>query len=150
MRGLPADVNVQGHLPYLRRLLEAMDLWPAIEALNLSLVTLRDLQLARDSDDRLLWRRCQQEGWVLFPENRNHDGPDSLHATLTDSWQMGCLPVLTLSDKQRFEHDRSYADRVAADVAELLFGIAQEQQYRDQPRIWVPLSWTRAGVPGAP
>ena len=23
-----------------------------------------------------------------------------------------------------------------------LFGIAQEQQYRDRPRIWVPLSWT--------
>ncbi len=35
MHGLLADVNVQGHLPYLRRLLEALNLWPVIEALNL-------------------------------------------------------------------------------------------------------------------
>jgi len=40
------------------------------------------------------------------------------------------------------EHDRPYAEGVATDVADLLFGIAQEQQYRDQLRIWVPLSWT--------
>jgi hypothetical protein len=33
---------------------------------------------------------------------------------------------------------QEYAERVASDVAELLFGIA-EQQYRDQPRIYVPL-----------
>jgi len=142
MHGLLADVNVQGHLPYLRHLLEALDLWPIIEALSLRLVTFRDLQLARNYDDRSLWGRCQHDGWVLFTENRNHDGPDSLQATLTDSWQVGCLPVLTLSDEGRFEHDRPYADRVATDVADLLFGIAQEQQYRDQPRIWVPLSWT--------
>jgi hypothetical protein len=27
MQGLLADVNVEGHLPYLRRLLESRDLW---------------------------------------------------------------------------------------------------------------------------
>lgn len=142
MHGLLFDVNVQGHLEYLRRLLVALDLWSVIDALNLRLVTFRELQLARNIRDRPLWEHCQRDGWVLFTENRNHDGPDSLQATLTDSWQMGCLPVLTLSDKGRFEQDRLYADRVAADVADLLFGIAQEQQYRDQPRIWVPVSWT--------
>jgi hypothetical protein len=137
MRGLLADVNVQGHLPYLRHLLEALDLSTVLVALELNLVTFRDLTLARDLDDRSLWNRCQEDGWVLLTENRNHDGPDSLHATLRDSWQTGHLPVLTQSNKGRFEHSRSYAERVATDVAEILFGIAQGE-YRDQPRIYVP------------
>jgi hypothetical protein len=46
-------------------------------------------------------------------------------------------PVLTLANKGRFEHSPDYAKRVATDVAELLFGIAQGE-YRDQPRIYVP------------
>jgi hypothetical protein len=141
VQGLLADVNVQGHLLYLHHLLEALGLWTVLGELNLRLVTFRDLQLAPDLDDRSLWNRCQQDGWVLFTENRNHDAPDSLHATLTDSWQMGYLPVVTLSNKGRFEYDRAYAERVATDVADLLFGIANEQ-YRDQPRIYVPFSAT--------
>jgi len=47
-------------------------------------------------------------------------------------------PTFVTSSKRRFEHDRGYADRVATDVAEILFGIAQEQKYLDQPRIYVP------------
>ncbi|HWG41803.1 MAG TPA: hypothetical protein VN688_03385 [Gemmataceae bacterium] len=137
MPGLLADVNIQGHLPYLHHLLEALDLWTVLAELKLTLVTFPDLNLPRDLDDRSLWNRCQQDGWVLFTENRNHDGPDSLQATLMDSWQPGCLPVLTLSNKGKFEHSRSYAEGVATDVAELLFDIAHGQS-RDQSRIYVP------------
>jgi hypothetical protein len=140
MQGLLADVNVQGHLPYLRHLLDALGLWAVLVELNLRLVTFSDLQLQRDLDDRSLWNRCQQDGWVLFSENRNHDGPNSLHATLTDTWQNGHLPVLILSNKSGFERDRRYAEQVATDVAGLLFGVEQ-QEYRDQPRIYAPRQW---------
>ncbi len=138
MRGLLADTNVQGHALYLRRLIETLDLWSAIASFQLVLTTFSDLGLEHNLDDRSLWNRCQQDGWVLLTENRNHDGPDSLEATLTDSWRSGCLPVLTLANKRAFERSRVYADRVAADVAELLFGVAN-QEYRDRPRIYVPL-----------
>lgn len=138
MRGLLADVNVQGHLSYLHGLLEALDLWTVLAELELRLATLSELNLPRDLDDRTLWKRCQQDGWLLFTENRNDDGPDSLQATLADSWCTGHLPVMTLSNKRRFEYDRRYADRVATDVGEILFGIVQEQKYLDQPRIYVP------------
>lgn len=137
MRGLLADVNVQGHSLYLRRLLETLDLWGVLAELHLDFATFTDLQLPRDLDDRSLWNRCQQEGWVLFTENRNNEDDNSLQATLTDSWRIGCLPILTLANKGTFEHSASYAKRVAIDVAELLFGIAHEE-YRDQPRIFVP------------
>jgi hypothetical protein len=139
MRGLLADVNVQGHLPYLRRLLEILDLWSILAEVHLEFATFTDLGLPRDLDDRFLWNRCQADGWVLFTENRNDDDENSLHATLADSWRMGHLPVLTLANKGRFDHSPWYAKRVATDVAELLFGIAQAE-YRDQPRIFVPRS----------
>ena len=45
MRGLLADVNVQGHLRYVRRLLDTLDLWTILAELNLDLVTFRDLNL---------------------------------------------------------------------------------------------------------
>ena len=137
MRGMLADVNVQKHLYYLRGLLEKLGLWEVLAELKLELVTFLDLNLPNDLDDRSLWNRCQKDGWVLFTENRNDDGPDSLQAVLTDSWRSGQLPVLTLANKGRFEHSRAYAERVANDVAELLFAIAHEE-YLDQPRIYVP------------
>lgn len=140
MQGLLADVNVQGHLPYLRQRLASLDLLTVLDALDLRLVTFRDLQIPRNLDDRSLWNLCQRDGWVLFTDNRNDDGPDSLQATLDDSWNDGHLPVLTLSSKRRFEEDRGYSDRVATDVAEVLFGIEQKQ-YLDQPRIYVPIRW---------
>jgi hypothetical protein len=139
MRGLLADANVQGHLPYLHNLLKALELWPLLVELNLQVATFPDLDLAPELDDRSLWNFCQVGGWVLFTDNRNDDGPDSLEATLSDTWQIGLLPILTLSNRGRFEHDREYGERVASDVAEILFGIVQEQNYRDRPRIYVPL-----------
>lgn len=137
MRGLLADENVQGHLPYLRRLLEGFSLWAILSAINLDFVTFSDLQLPSGLDDRQLWNHCQQNGWVLFTDNRNLEDQTSLQATLMDSWRMGHLPVLTLASKRKFEEKSEYAKRVAIDIAEILFGIAQGE-YRDQPRIFVP------------
>jgi hypothetical protein len=138
MQGLLADVNVQGHLSYLRRLLEDLDFCPVLAELGLQFAAFRGLGLAMDLDDRELWNCCQQQGWVLFTENRNHDGSDSLQATLADSWRPGHLPVLTLANKSEFEHSREYAVSIATDIAELLFGIAQGE-YHDRPRIDVSL-----------
>ena len=141
MRGLLADVNVQGHLTHLRYRLESLDLMSILDEQRLRLATFGDLGLDMGLDDRRLWEFCQRQEWVVFTENRNDDGPDSLQRTLDDSWFIGCLPILTLSNKKRFEEDQVYQNRVAEDVAELMFGIASERQYCDQPRIYVPLRW---------
>jgi hypothetical protein len=137
MRGLLADVNVQGQLSYLRRLLIVLDLREVLATERIVLATFRDVNLAHDLNDRAIWGFCQAESWVLLTDNRNDEGPDSLQATLADSWHPGCLPVLTISDKERFTRIPPYAERVAAQVAELLYGTAQGE-YRDQPRIFVP------------
>lgn len=56
MRGLLADVNVQGHLPYLRRLMEEQGLMEILTEEGVSLVIFPDLGLDRGTDDRTLWR----------------------------------------------------------------------------------------------
>jgi hypothetical protein len=88
-------------------------------------------------DDRSLWNYCQDNAWLLLTENRNHDGPDSLVATLADSWKNGCLPVLTLANKGRFENSGRYAAFVADEIAEIMLDTTMGA-YRDQPRIYVP------------
>jgi hypothetical protein len=139
MQGLLADVNVQGHLLYLRHLLDALDLSAVLDGLNIEFATFPGLNVPRRMDDRTLWNFCQENGWVLFTADRRMVGTDSLEATLRDSWQMGLLPVITLSNRARFEKNGLYASRVAHDVAQVLFDIALNPESRDRPRIFVPL-----------
>jgi hypothetical protein len=138
MPGLLADVNIQGHLPYLRRLMEAQGLLEILTDLSISLAIFPDLRLDRGMNDRTLWQFCQANDWVLFTDNRNHEDENSLDATIQDSWNEGHLPVLTLANKGRFEHSETYATKVAEDVAELLVA-AFVDGIRDQPRIFVPV-----------
>jgi hypothetical protein len=137
MNGLLADIQLQGHLRYLHRLLVRLDLLPILEELNLTFATFADLDLPPDVDDRTLWNSCQRLGWVLFTENRNQDSIDSLEATLADSWRVGHLPVLTLANRDEFVRHREYAEEVAADIGDLLFGIVHGE-FCDQSRIYVP------------
>jgi hypothetical protein len=88
-------------------------------------------------DDRELWSYCQANGWVLFTDNRNRDGENSLQATLQDSWRDGCLPVITLANKGRFENSANYATKVAEDVADVLVSVFHDG-VRDRPRSYVP------------
>jgi hypothetical protein len=137
MPGLLADVNVQGHLPYLARLIEGLGLLEMLQELGLALATFRDLGLDRGLDDRSLWGYCQANSWVLFTDNRNHEGENSLQATLQDSWREGHLPILTLANKGKFENSAAYATKVAEEVVELLVSVFHDG-IRDQPRIFVP------------
>jgi hypothetical protein len=137
MPGLLADVNVQGHLPYLERLVAGLGLLEMLTEFGLSLVTFPELGLDRGIDDRTLWNYCQANGWVLFTDNRSHEDENSLEATLRDSWREGQLPVLTLGNKAKFENSETYALRVAEDVADLLID-SFYHEIRDRPRIFVP------------
>ncbi|MBX9788040.1 MAG: hypothetical protein K2Y37_03930 [Pirellulales bacterium] len=108
-----------------------------LNELGVVLATFQDVHFSRDVDDRTLWNDCQKLGWVLLTDNRNHDGNDSLEAVLRDSWQAGRLPVLTLANKRRFDRDAEYAQQAAIELAELLFGLTN-QEFCEVPRIYVP------------
>lgn len=137
IRGLLADANLTGHFHYLLWPFEKLDLAVVFAELSLEFCSLDEAGLPLDIDDRSLWRFCQREKWVLYTANRNAAGTDSLQQVLVDSWQPGCLPLITLANKIEFEHSDKYRQRVAIDVAELLFGAAMGD-YCDEARIYVP------------
>jgi hypothetical protein len=137
MPGLLADVNVQGHLPYLQRLIEKLGLLDMVVGLGLTLATFPDLGLDRETHDRALWNYCQANEWVLFTENRNNEDENSLQATIQGSWREGHLPVITLANKGRFENSEEYALRVAEEVVDVLVSVFHDG-LRDQPRVFVP------------
>ncbi len=137
MQGVLADVNVQGHLRYLQRRMATLGLAALLAESGIRFAVFQELDLHPKIDDRTLWNRCQQDQWVLFTDNRNDDGDDSLGATLADSWRPGHLPILTLTSKDRLEHNPEFADIVAKEIAELLFEI-MDQEHLYQPRIFVP------------
>jgi len=105
--------------------------------LGLTLATFPDLGLDRHRDDRALWGYCQANGLVLFTDNRNHEDENSLEATIQDSWRDGCLPVITLANKGKFENSENYATKVAEQMADILVSVFQDG-IRNQPRIFVP------------
>ncbi len=139
MRGLLADANVEGHVIYLRILLKKLGLEQILIEQGVEFLVFADVSIRPDINDRLLWSHCQQQGLVLFTDNRNREDADSLQATLDDSWRPGHLPVLTLANRSRFATEPNYALRTANDVAELSFDIF-DGKFCDRPRIFVPLS----------
>lgn len=137
MRGLLADKNIEGHQARIVKTLEPSGLLRALTGLGIEFARFAEAGFEPDIDDRSLWQRCQAEGWVLFTDNRNDDGETSLQATLAAFWSPGKLPVLTLANKRRFEHDADYRKLISEEVAELLFNILAGDS-RDCDRIYVP------------
>jgi hypothetical protein len=123
MPGLLTDVNVQGHLPYLTRLIGKLELLVMLADIGVTFHTFTDFGLDPRLNDRELWNYCQANDLVLLTDNRNHEDENSLNATILDSWRVGHLPILTLANKGKFEHSEDYALRVAQNVAEQLFVI---------------------------
>jgi len=113
VNGVLLDINVQGDFAHMRHLIAALDLLPFWENGRFVLRTVTGLGYAPNTPDRVIWNRCQTDGLVLFTENRNDDGLDSLERTMADSLTPESLPVLTLANKGRFRSDRRYALVVA-------------------------------------
>jgi hypothetical protein len=74
------------------------DLWTD---LGLSAVRFPDVGLPHNGSDAIIWRTCHRGELVLITGNRNHDGPDSLEATIRNENQPNSLPVITISDTGR-------------------------------------------------
>jgi hypothetical protein len=91
--------------------------------------------LPLDASDALIWRTCQREELVLITGNRNHEGPDSLEATIRNENQEDSLPVITISDTGRMLQDRLYAEKVAERLLDYLMRI---DEVRGTGRLYVP------------
>src|SRR5438132_13654262 len=135
MQGLLADVNIEGHVERLRRILESpawREIWTS---LALPIYRFADLSLASTTSDALVWQLCQERQLILLTANRNKEGPDSLEATIQASNQPTSLPVFTLADPDRVQNDRAYAHLVAERLLQYLLEI---DRVRGTGRLYLP------------
>ena len=71
MKGILADVNIQGHVDLLVILMQA-EPWKLFwDYLQLPYLHFADVGLAPNTPDSLVWETCQREELVLVTDNRN-------------------------------------------------------------------------------
>ena len=113
MPGIMADNNIVGQFNAMIHYLTSgtwKDLW---KLLDMRVETFRTLGLEDQAPDVVVWQTCQAHGVLLVTGNRNSQRADSLEAAIRTLNEPTSLPVFTISDPDRFTHDRAYAERVA-------------------------------------
>jgi hypothetical protein len=135
VKGILADVNIEGNVQLLVKLMAAEPWQEFWHELQIPSLRFADVGLAVDAIDSRIWRVCQAEELVLLTGNRNARGPDSLQETIRLHNSPTCLPVLTLADPQRLFHSREYVDRV---IDRLLDYLERIEDLRGAGRLFLP------------
>jgi hypothetical protein len=135
VRGILADINIQGQVQLLVRLMRGEPWREFWEDLHLACYTFADLGLARDTPDSVIWRLCQERELLLVTNNRNAEALDSLETTIRQHNLPSSLPVLTVADAEQLRHSREYADRV---IEKLLDVLMRVEALRGTGRLYLP------------
>ncbi|MGH9937392.1 MAG: ACP S-malonyltransferase [Blastocatellia bacterium] len=97
-------------------------------------IRLEDLGLDSATEDREIWRRCQNNGYILLTTNRNEKGADSLQLTIREENTLASLPVITISDQQKL-HNAAYRE---ACIESLLTIVLELNNYLGTGRLYIP------------
>ena len=135
MRGIMADADVEGHVGRLVDHILASGWAEFWDHLGIVLEVFPNVGLTDRAPDVEVWRTCQREQLVLVTANRNHDGPDSLEATIRSENTPDSLPVPTIGDVGRLRRSSDYAEQVVARLIDVLLDI---DQYRGTGRLYLP------------
>lgn len=135
MTGILADHNLEGHV---RNMVARMGQEPWREfwdSLSIGAFFLQDVGLTSVVPDDELWRVCQMRELVLITGNRNHDGPNSLDATILAENTPASLPVMTVSNPLALRNSRIYAEQVIEQLLDYLLAI---ERVRGTGRLYLP------------
>jgi hypothetical protein len=135
VKGILADVNVEGHFQVLLAVFQSKPWQEFWDHLSLIIPTFATLGLAPSTPDWVVWQTCQQQQLILVTANRNAQGPDSLEETIRTLNQPDSLPVITLADPDRILWERSYAERTAVGILDILFDMDNR---RGAGRLYAP------------
>lgn len=119
---------------------QALALWGTLgragwlELVELKLVTFRDVGMPIGSSDREVWHFAQENRLILFTNNRNMDGKDSLEQTLREENTLTSLPVLTIANADRLS-EKIYRERCAAQLLEIVLELDKNL---GRSRIYIP------------
>ncbi len=125
------DHNIEGHAALLSATLNSEG-WTTL--FSVRFVTLREVGLAFDSNDRVVWRFAQEKGMILLTDNRNMEGEDSLEQAIREENTITSLPVLTIGNVDRIV-EREYRERCSTRLAEI---VSELEKYMGTSRLFIP------------
>jgi hypothetical protein len=131
VKGILADVNIQGHVDLLVVLMQA-EPW---KHLQLKYAHFAEFGLTPRALDSLVWETCQKEELVLITDNRNKKGHDSLEATIQTRNTPTSLPVFTIANVPHLRASRDYSHRV---IDKLLDSLIRIDMLRGAGRLYLP------------
>ena len=135
MKGILADINMLGQVESLVRQMQSpewIDVW---NYLNIELKLFQDVGLRRDAPDLEIWQTCQSEQLVLLTNNRKQESDTSLEAAIRVYNRSDSLPVFTISNLDRFQTSREFAEKVLEDFFDYLLRI---DEVRGTGRLYLP------------
>lgn len=125
------DYNLTGYIVLFQGTLAA-DGW--LDLLSIRFVTLQEVGLAADTNDRIIWRFAQANQMLLLTANRNAKGEDSLEQTIREEGTSTSLPVITIGNLDRLV-EREYREQCSARLADIVFSVAN---YLGVNRVFIP------------
>jgi hypothetical protein len=129
------DANSIGQVQALVHRMQAEPWAEFWTELGLVLKRFEDVGLSSSSPDSEIWHTCQAEQLVLLTDNRNHDSPDSLEATIRAHNRPDSFPVFTIGDLDKFQQSREYAERVLIKLYDYLTRL---DEVRGTGRLYLP------------
>jgi hypothetical protein len=125
------DAHLEDRAGYLQAGLREIG-WE--ELVILEFVRLRDVGLANDCPDHLIWRFVQQHQMLLLTSNRNDEDETSLQATLERENTPASLPVVTIAHPERLKRVAFRQEALYA----LMDIIISPETYLGRGRIYIP------------
>lgn len=106
------------------------------ELLSIDLLFFPDVGLDVSADDEIVWRLCQEKGYLLITGNRTaSDGARSLEFTIRRLLREDSLPVITIANLRRINSDLAYCQFCAEKLADIIFDL---DRVRGVPRVYIP------------
>jgi hypothetical protein len=126
------DHNLKGHALVLFGAI-ASQCW--LDVLPIQFVNFVEVDLAINSNDRVVWRLAQEKQMILLTANRSMKGRDSLEQVMREESTSNSLPVVTIANADRLLNDVDYRGRCVESLIEITLDI---DSYRGARRIFIP------------
>lgn len=102
--------------------------------LPLEVVTLSQVGLPVDSNDRLVWQFAQDHQMLLLTGNRRMRGEDSLEQIIREGTTSSSFPVVTIGNVSRMD-ESAYRQLCAVRLIEIILDV---DKYLGTGRLYIP------------
>ena len=126
------DHNLKGHALVLFGAIASQG-W--LDVLPIQFVNFVEVDLAINSNDRVVWRLAQEKQMIVLTANRSMKGRDSLEQVMREESTSNSLPVVTIANADRLLNDVDYRGRCVESLIEITLDI---DSYRGARRIFIP------------